>query len=107
MDSAHQTERSHAFTLIELLAVIAIVGILASLSLTVLAKARGKTRASQCTQNLKQFGLGLATFVQNNHVYPFHITPINQRPQYPEHRGFWGRAIIDGTPNPDRRRRPL
>jgi prepilin-type N-terminal cleavage/methylation domain-containing protein/prepilin-type processing-associated H-X9-DG protein len=85
-----------AFTLIELLAVIAIIGILASLTLGVVARARSKAHVSQCTQNLKQLGLGLATFVQSYHVYPFDVTAPNLKPKYPEHRTFWGSAIMEG-----------
>jgi prepilin-type N-terminal cleavage/methylation domain-containing protein/prepilin-type processing-associated H-X9-DG protein len=89
-------KRTRAFTLVELLAVMAIVATLASLTLTGLAKARSKARASQCTQNLKQLGLGLATFIQTYHAYPFEIRPPNLKEKYPEHRAFWGGAIMDG-----------
>jgi prepilin-type processing-associated H-X9-DG protein/prepilin-type N-terminal cleavage/methylation domain-containing protein len=87
---------TRAFTLVELFAVIAILAILVSLTLAFLAKAHAKAHASQCAQNLKQLGLGLATFVQTHHAYPFEITPPNLKGEYPEHRTFWGSAIMDG-----------
>lgn len=60
----------NGFTLVELLVVIAIIGILVALLLPAIQAAREAARRSQCTNNMKQLGLGVLNFESGRKKLP-------------------------------------
>jgi len=65
----HRRFRS-AFTIVELLLVIAIVGTLIALLMPAIQAAREATRRSSCANNLKQIGVAIANYESAKKVYP-------------------------------------
>ena len=63
---ARPTNSRRGFTLIELLVVIAIIAILAAILFPVFARARENARRASCQSNMKQLGLGLMQYAQDN-----------------------------------------
>ena len=59
------TNAPRAFTLIDLLVVIATIAILAAIPFPVFAQAREKARQTQCLSNTKQLGTALAMYAQD------------------------------------------
>ncbi|NQZ56821.1 MAG: prepilin-type N-terminal cleavage/methylation domain-containing protein [Lentisphaeraceae bacterium] len=59
-------KHKYAFTLVELLVIIAIIGILASMILPALAKAKSSVLKSHCLNNLKQQGISLTAFTTDS-----------------------------------------
>ena len=57
------------FTILEMLVVIAIISVMASLLFPVLMSAREKARQATCASNLRQLGLGIDQYEQDNDDY--------------------------------------
>ena len=80
-----RTSRRAGFTLLELLIVIAIIGILAGMIFPAIGYVREKTRKDECLNNLRQWGVAMQGYLD-------------------EHRGVfpsYGCETAGGTPNLD------
>ena len=102
MHSRISGPRRVGFTLIELLVVISIIGVLVSLLLPAVQAAREAARRAQCTNNLKQIGIGLHTYHDQHNTFPpgyvSAFTPANDNPftaQNDTGSGWaWGTMIL-------------
>ena len=81
--------RSNAFTLIELLTVIAIIGILAAILIPVVATVRENARATKCVGNLRSTGTAMINWINETDGILSTFRGGNQT------TGLWTRVLRD------------
>ena len=90
-----RTEKKHGFTLVELLVVIAVIGILIALLLPAVNAARAAARRTQCANNLRQIGLGITSYESAHRRFPAGERRTGPRSD-PNSVGFAWSALILG-----------
>ncbi|WDE98961.1 type II secretion system protein [Lentisphaera profundi] len=84
------------FTLIEILVVVAIIGILASLLMPVLGKARKTARNVLCMNNLRQLHLAIAMYADDNGGYVPDRSGLNNQVSWDDMlSGYDGREALE------------
>lgn len=74
--------RKHAFTLMEILIVVAIIAILSAILFPVFSRVRENARSKNCMNNQRQIALAVLQYVQdNNRHFPPAEDPDNTEPE--------------------------
>ncbi|MGD0572976.1 MAG: type II secretion system protein [Sedimentisphaerales bacterium] len=88
MKPAGNEKLGRAFTLVELLVVISVIGLLMGILLPALGKARATANRTYCMANLRQIGIAFRSYLDDNRdifpfccAYPWYITDANN-PSY-------------------------
>lgn len=86
-----KSRRLKAFTMVEMLVVMAVIALLSVLIVGGIHVAKRRANGTVCKNNLKQHGSPLASFVGDHHEYPLYLN--YNLAQFPEHEPVWLRSL--------------
>ena len=98
----NRARTNHEFTLIELLIVVAIIGILAAMLLPALQSARKSALAAGCTNSAKQLGTLATMYTTDTQYYMPATAKASFKYDYSgggSYDSLWDRALISYLPN--------
>jgi len=81
--------RKKAFTLVEIITVVAIVGLLIAIIVPTISKARQQTRRTVCAANLRQVGTAFISYMQYNRDRMPHISKTPSIDPFPLEETVW------------------
>lgn len=85
----------NGFTLVEVLVVVAILGVLASLVMPSVSKVIERAQSVTCMNNLRQIGIAFTSYAaENDGTFPY-IEPNEENPVYPDDQGFDAQPILE------------
>jgi prepilin-type processing-associated H-X9-DG protein/prepilin-type N-terminal cleavage/methylation domain-containing protein len=102
IETRHSIRRAAAFTLIEVLVVVAIIALLVSLLLPSLRAAREQARTAVCLANERRLGHAVEFYVHSFGVYP----PVRLKKIYSYATGGWEDFYLKIRNSPWRRKAP-
>jgi prepilin-type N-terminal cleavage/methylation domain-containing protein/prepilin-type processing-associated H-X9-DG protein len=93
--------RRNAFTLVELLVVIGIIGLLIGIMTPVLGRARRVAARTLCATNLRQIGVCVRAYLNDSNDVFFYLGVTNLPSIAPDTPTFWGILRGYGAENPE------
>ncbi len=102
---AEASRSADAFTLIEMLVVIAIIGILMALLLPALVLAREQARSTSCRTNQYQLGMAMQLYVDDNDsFFPYDVRPRYRPSVIEDPPRMFGPMVHEDPTDPDSNR---